>query len=283
MIYRADPMVLSEIRVILRGQVNDVAVCEDLNSPVRACYTVVTVKDRACAKKLLSVLEHSEKGLPEGVLPYGKLFSQDGLLCFVSDYRPERHLNRFGESQLVTPSAQECVCVNLVMECLSSPLPYPLLYLALEDDNVHVEKDNSVYFTPNFNLERLDEHIGEAGCTARCVQIMLHLLQGSSRRRLKSFELLRKKLERGAYRALPELYRDVRMTMIPARKPTLREKLTGFWRRNRDGLFRALLVLCVLIAAAALIVLISQLIFGDVPLFRLFEHSFDRIGTEQLN
>ena len=37
------------------------------------------------------------------------------------------------------------------------------------------------------------------------------------------------------------------------------------------------------VAAAAVVVLLSQLIFGDVPLLRLFRHTFDVIGTENLH
>ena len=59
MVYHTDGMILSPVREVFRGEVNDVLVCQDLRSPVRACYTLSAVKDRVTAKRLLAVLEHA--------------------------------------------------------------------------------------------------------------------------------------------------------------------------------------------------------------------------------
>ena len=67
------------------------------------------------------------------------------------------------------------------------------------------------------------------------------------------------------------------------RKPSLRKRLKGIWLRNRDRWFRWLLAASVVIVIVTVLVLLSQLIFGDVPLFRLFEHSMDVVGTERLD
>ena len=47
-------------------------------------------------------------------------------------------------------------------------------------------------------------------------------------------------------------------------------------------LFRVLLRVCAVVAVLALVILISQLIFGDFPLLRLFQNTFETIGTEDL-
>ena len=73
------------------------------------------------------------------------------------------------------------------------------------------------------------------------------------------------------------------VTALPRLKPSLKSTFRGFWQNNRDRLFRLLLVLCILLAIAAVVILVSQLIFGDVPLLRLFRHTFDVIGTENLH
>ena len=95
-------------------------------------------------------------------------------------------------------------------------------------------------------------------------------------------ELLRKKAKRDAYNAFPELYRDIRITALPEEKTGLRQRLRGAWQRNRDVLFRVLLRVCAVVAVLALVILISQLIFGDFPLLRLFQNTFETIGTEDL-
>ena len=281
MVYHADDMILSPVREILRGPVNDVLVCQDLRSSSRACYLLLAVHDRETAKRLLMVLQDSERGSGEEK-PFLKMFTENELLCLLFPYRPDRRLDRFAQGQLVTPQSRERVCVNLVMECLSVPLPYPLLYLALEKENVHLLQDDGVYFTYSFDLSRMEESVGEADCTDRCVQILLSLLKKHSRRQLKSFELLRKKSERGAYENLPELYRDIRISALPEHKEPIRERLHGFWQRNRDTFFRILLRISVTAAVLALIILICQLIFGNFPLLRIFQNTFEVIGTENL-
>ena len=100
---------------------------------------------------------------------------------------------------------------------------------------------------------------------------------------MKSFELIWKKMSKNAYRGFPELYQDIRLTALPPTKPSLKNKICSFWKMNRDRFFHLLLVLCVLLIVAAVIILISQAIFGDVPLLRLFHHTFDVIGTENLH
>ena len=281
MIYHADEMILSPIREVFRGPVNDVLVCQDLRSPVRSCYILLAIRDRETAKRLLLVLQNSQRETG-GKKPYVKMFTENELLCLLFEYRPERRLDRFAPGQLVTPQARERVCINLVMECLSSPLPYPLLFLALEKENLHLLQDDGVYFTCCFDLSRLDESAGEAQCADRCVQILLSLLRKQSRRQLKSFELLRKKSDRGAYASLPELYRDIRISALPEKKASLKERSQGFWERNKDTFFRILLRLSIAVAVIALIILISQLIFGGFPLLRLFQNTFEVIGTENL-
>ena len=61
MIYHADEMILSPIREVFRGPVNDVLVCQDLRSPVRSCYILLAIRDRETAKRLLLVLQNSQR------------------------------------------------------------------------------------------------------------------------------------------------------------------------------------------------------------------------------
>lgn len=283
MIYRTDGMVLSGIRKVFHGALNDVEVCEDTASPARTRYTLLSVMDRNCAKTLLKVFDSSQKRGPNGEPPYLKIFSSGETLCFLFEYRAERRLASFGAGQLTSAVLRELISVNLIMACLTSSLPYPLLYLALAPENIHLAMDNSIYLTPYFDLSQMDPSKMEAQCTDRCVEVLLDVLESGSGKKLKSFELLRKKAQKNAYRNFPELYRDVRLTAVPVQKNSFAARARGWWKRNKDRVFRILLVLCVVSAILALVIFVFQLFFKDVPFFRLFEHSFDKIGTERLN
>lgn len=289
MIYYPEGMELEEVSVVFQGSVNDVIVCRDRRSAAGTLYTLLAVHDRDCARKMLQVME--SRGEREEA-PCLFQFSQNELLLFAFPYREERKFSAFARGQLTSALVSEAICVNLVMECLSTALPWPLLYLALEQDCVQITKDNTIYLGMTLDLAELKPELTEKQCVSSCARLLLELLsapvvtgrQGRGRRKpLKSFELIRKKSGRGAYNSFPELYHDIKLTALPERKPSLKKRAAGAWSRNRDTLFRLLLILCVLLLLCAAIMVVSQIIFGDIPLLRLFQHCFDVIGTENLH
>lgn len=287
MIYYAHNMELEVISQVFHGSVNDVVVCRDRLSASGTCYTLLAVHDRECARRLLTVMEDSQRSGESSCLLQ---FSQNETMLFLFPYREERKFSAFAAGQMTSPEAGEAICINLVMECLSTNLPWPLLYLVLEQDCVQIAKDNTVYFTVVLDLEDLEPTRTERNCVSSCARLLLDLLAGPvagghrrRRKKLKSFELIQKKMGKNAYTGFPELYQDIKLTALPQMKTSLKSRFRIFWQNSRDQLFRILLVLCILLAIVAAVVLISQLIFGDVPLLRLFRHTFDVIGTENLH
>ena len=287
MVYYARNMELEVISQVFHGSVNDVAVCRDRLSASGALYTLLVVHDRECARKLLMVMEDGQRSGESACLLQ---FSQNETMLFLFPYREERKFSAFAAGQMTSPEAGEAICINLVMECLSTSLPWPLLYLVLEQDCVQIAKDNTVYFTMILDLKDLEPARTERNCVSSCARLLLDLLAGpvagGSRRRrkkLKSFELIRKKMGKNAYTGFPELYQDIKVTALPSVKPSMKSRLHIFWRDNRDRLFRVLLILCVLLVVAAAVVLLSQAFFDDIPVLRLFRHTFDVIGTENLH
>lgn len=287
MIYYVENMELEVISQVLHGSVNDIAVCRDRLSASGTLYTLLAVHGRECARSLLTVMEDGQRS---GESPCLLRFSQNETMLFLFPYREERKFSVFSAGQMTSPEAGEDICINLVMECLSTNLPWPLLYLVLEQDCVQIAKDNTVYFTMILDLKDLEPARTERNCVSSCARLLLDLLAGPvagggrlRRKKLKSFELIWKKMGRNAYTGFPELYQDIKLTALPQVKPSLSSRFRIFWNNNRDRLFRILLMLCILLAVAAAVVLVSQLIFGDVPLLRLFRHTFDVIGTENLH
>lgn len=280
MLYCTDGFLLNPICEVFCGPVNDVLIARNLASPTGSCYTLWVVKESGCVGLLLQIFENTGRNRQAGEQPYLFRFTQNGLMIFGFQYLPERKLSTFGAGQLRTDFSRECACINLVMACLSSPMPYPLLCQLLAQDSIGLQKDNSVFFTYCLDLSKLNEADDEATCANQCAAATLRVFGGASK--LKSNRLMQKKLEKAAYRELTELYRDIKLTAVPKAKRRLSERLSGFWQRNRDGLFRALLVVSSVVILVTLVVLISQLIWGDIPLLRIFEHTFDVIGTETL-
>lgn len=287
MIYYPQGMELEVVSELFRGSVNDAVVCRDRLSASGALYTLLVVHDRDCVRKMLSVFESSDRSEASPCLMH---IAQNEELLFMFPYREERRFSAFAKGQMVTPAVGERICINLVVECLSTGLPWPLLYLVLEQDRVQIAKDNTVYFSVDLDLKDLDPARTEKNCVSSCARLLLDLLSApvagsrrSCRRKLKSFELIRKKSMKGSYVSFPELYQDIKLTAIPGERPSLKARARGVWQRNRDWLFRVLLVLCGALAAIALAMLITQMIFGEIPWLRLFQNTFDVIGTENLH
>ncbi len=277
MVYSANNMMLEVVATLFSGKANDVVVCRDRNSPIGAQYTLIIIRDRDCIKTLLSILEASNSKSPHLFN-----FAQNDELIYGFPYQQERRFSSFARGQMQTPVLGETICTSLVMECIASALPSPLLYLALTQDNVNITTDNSIFFTPIFDLSRLDPNISETECTVYCAKLILELLEGGTKKKLKSCELIRKKCRSNSYSSFPELYRDIKLTAMPGKKQGIKARIKGVWLRSKDNLFRLLLGLCIVAVVIALVMLISQIIFGDIPLLRLFKNCFEFIGTEHL-
>lgn len=285
MVYYHKGMELEVISEVFRGSVNDVLICRDQLSAAGALYTVLAVHDRACIREMLQILESSQRG---GEPVYTANFTQNETMLFVLPYREQRRFSDFAEGQITSLAVSETICVNLVMECLSCHLPWPLLYLVFKQDQIHIAKDNSVYFGHALDLKDLRAEVTERECIVQCANRLLVLLYSSknnrpSRKQLKSYELIRKKVAKSGYQVFPELYRDIKFTALPQKKISLKKRLLGIWRRNQDTWFKILVALCVVLVIITAIMLISQLIYGEIPLLRLFQHGFDVIGTENLH
>jgi hypothetical protein len=112
---------------------------------------------------------------------------------------------------------------------------------------------------------------------------MLSILGMASKKNLRSRKLLSRKVSHGAYAHFPEVYHDFKITILNKKRHFGIGAIAAFFSEHRDTIFRIILVLSSICFIVALMMLISYLIFGDFPLFKLFGHSLKEIGTEHLN
>jgi hypothetical protein len=280
-IIEADGMLLRPVSVIVRSGVNIVWICRDINAPGQPYYTMLAVTDRSVARKLVAVLASSDKITERS--PYIKSFLWGERLCYLFPYHSPRPVAEFAAGQITSPQVSEDICINLLLTSMESPLPWPLLYLEFEQEMVHVAKDNSVYLTPVFDLTGLDDSVTEATCVTACARVMLGILGMTGKKKLRSYKLLSRKVAHGAYAHFPEVYHDFKLTVLNKKKHFGVGAIATFFSEHRDTIFRIILVFSSICFVIALMMLISYLIFGDFPLFKLFGHSLNEIGTEHLN
>lgn len=280
MVYPMGQRVLCEIQQVFCGRVNDVIVCYDQNSPVRTLYILLIVKEHSTARSMIRLLHESD---PWDDGSYIGNFSFEGQLCFLLEYQEVRPIRSFFMGEARPLYECEEIVLNLILACIAAVnLPASFLYLILTQNQVQMGQDGAVYFTYQIDLEHLDEDMTEGRCAAVCARMITELL-GERKQGARSLELIERKIEREAYSSFREIYRDIRMTSAPRNRISPRNRLIMWWRHWKDFLFRLLLIFSVCMMVIAVTALVSQLLFGDMIIFRILFHGFDKIGTETLN
>lgn len=280
MVYSTEKYLLNSVRKVFSGEANDVVICEALGQGQGGFYTLLIVKEHTVAKRLLALYEaEKEQGRQREL----ELFFHYGRLCLLFAYRRERPLEEFFVRLQSPLQEREDVCKKLLLACMSASLCFPLLYLVLTQDQIHISRDQTIYFSYQLDLARLDERQGEQACTVYVGHMIQRILEPSVKRRAVSYRLLQKKLDKGGYHELTDLYRDLSITAIPSGGEKLRYFLQTFLQRYQNRLFSMLLCCCVVVTGLALAMLLAQFIWGDIPFLRILTNPFQQIGTEFLN
>ena len=285
MTYQSRDTSYQVISTILHGEVNDCYIARPEGSSDGREYTLVVIKDHETVKTLMEV--RSDIHLPhDGGEGHDSVivdsFTNGGVYVIVFPYRQERPLDRFFVGEAYTLQRCEDICTNLMLTCIGCNLPYPLLYLILEQHLINLARDDSIYMSYGVDLKELDRTRTERDCAVKCADIMLSVLETKSDQKNISYELLSKKSANNSYSRFTELYRDLRIAATPVKKKRLLVRVRSFFYRNSDRLFGILFWVSLILGIVALILLVTHLVWGDVPFFRLFFNSFKNIGTESL-
>ncbi|MCR5409852.1 MAG: hypothetical protein K6E90_02610 [Lachnospiraceae bacterium] len=270
---------------ILRGTVNDCYTARPLEGNDGREFTLVVMKDHEAVKSLMEVVvDKSRRGEPaDGSNPaLIETFTSGDSFVLVFPYRQDRPLDRFFVGEAYTLERCEEICTNLILSCISCGLPYPVLYLILDQGLVNLTRDDGIYLSYSVDLADLDKTKTERDCTVKCADIMLSVLETKSDVKNISYELISRKSANNSYGRFTELYRDLRIASAPVKKSSLIVKIKSFFARNADTLFGILFWVSLILGIIALVLLLTHLVWGDVPFLRIFFNSFKNIGTESL-
>ena len=279
MIYQSAKLQLKSVRLVLKNDVNEIRICQNLNDTNKTLFTVIVVKDHDVVRKFLEIYENSDQKAEETLV---ECFAHDGMHIIVFPYVHERPLMSFYRGDVLQIQECEDICINTIIATMAGQLPWPILYLILTQRQLNLAKDNSVYLSFCIDLTALDATIREEDCVVECARILLQLLEPKARQKATSYLLLNKKIGKKSYRRFTELYKDVQIASAPKKKVKIKSRIKAWFIRNKDNLFRLLLILCIILAVFVLVSLISQAIFGNVPWLRIFIKNFETIGTESL-
>ncbi len=161
MFYQSQRMKLRCVRIVKKSRTNDIVICEDLNTSARNLYTLLAIKEHQTVKTYLEVFEQAHLTAQDS---YIDSFSDQGAFCMVFAYQQERPLKDFYMGESYTLAECENVCISVIMACITSNLPYPVLYLILEQGQLHLAKDHTVCLGHQIDLEELDPARTERDC-----------------------------------------------------------------------------------------------------------------------
>lgn len=279
MFYQSGKMELECIRTVFQGNVNDVYICKDCNVKGDIPYTLLVIKDHKIARKYLEVFEEAGNKAENS---YVERFSDKGCFCMLFEYRKERPLKDFYMGESISLEESEEICIRFILQCMESCLPYPVLYMIMQQGQIHLARDRSIYFSYYFDLEKLDEKKKERDCAILCASLLKELLKSKVSSKGFAYRVLEKKVRRESYERFVELYRDLKLTATPKKEKGLGKKLGVLLGKYRDFFLRIFFIICIFIIFLALLSLISQMLFGDIPWLRLIINGFKKIGTESL-
>lgn len=281
MIYNAGNKKLNCIRKVLKNETGEVWIVQDTGTEGNGeYYTLITVKNHETAKLLMKV---REDGIRDGRQSQGLMPACREEFCIVYPYQKERPLYQFYNSEPRSGKECEQICINLLVECVSSGEAWPILYLILSQRQIHIEKDSTVFFGYQLDLTKLDPAIGEKECAAKCARIVLDLMNATPQmEKTIGKNLIRKKVQKDGYSDFPGLLRDIHMDAGSWEKVKLSERIKDYLAVRKRTIIRVLLILSAVLGVIAALMIISQMIFGDIPFLRIFTSTFETIGWESL-
>jgi hypothetical protein len=184
--------------------------------------------------------------------------------------------------EALTLSEIEEIGTNFLLTCMTASLPYPVLYLILEQGQINISKDGGIYLSYAIDLKDLDLRKTERDCTVKCAQILREMLSTKADEKNISYELISRKSDNNSYSNFTELYRDLRIAAMPVEKRGILVRIKSFFVRNADTIFGILFWVCLILGIIALVMLLSHVVWGNVPIIRWFINTFKTIGTESL-
>jgi len=277
MLYKSENLSLQTVMEVKKGTINNIEICQDLYS--QNYYTVLVIKDHETVQKIVLCLENN----PAKNKGYVDFFGYNNSFLLVFRYYPERKLDDFFMGMVLSLEDCENICLNLIVQCMTAGLPYPLIMLILKQRQIMLLKDDSIRLGFAIDLTDLDIKVTEKDCAAVLATIVRDLLSVKMPKRNAGYKLLCKKIPRNAYNSFREIFKDIQLSASFMKKTSLKYRISNFFFQNGNKFFTVLLVVCTILLIMAIIALVSNAVWGYVPLFRILFGNFNQIGTEMLN
>ncbi|MDR1354530.1 MAG: hypothetical protein LBJ38_03285 [Oscillospiraceae bacterium] len=203
---------LEEIRPIICNDINEVAICRDVNGADK--FVVVRLKDKEITKQALGML-YDAKGrsaLPDGLFVRSVVDLGDMLLIF--NYIPDRKLFSYVKSDSLSVAYTISVIRSFVFNYLSLKVAPPIKRLLLAKDNINLSADGKICFGSLLDFEQLDLETSEQDCFGACLDIVNNIILEFDLQEDKYYKasepvnLFLKKYKNNSYNSAVDIYKD---------------------------------------------------------------------------
>lgn len=279
MIFYSPKVSYEVVSVRDKTQVNECYIARNSREEDGSLYLLLLIKEHETVRKLLNILRVMPSS-DESPLIESFSVKEDYMLVF--PYRAERPLDSFFVGDAYTLAQCENISTNLILSCIASYLPYPLLFLILSQRKINLTRDENIFLSYDIDLTELDEHKGERDCASECALIILDILSSKADQKNVSYELLKRKTANRSYSRFTEIYRDIMIASASVKKKSILVRIKSLIYRNLDRIFGIIFWISLILMIIAIVLFLTHFMWGDIPFLRLFFNSFKNIGTESL-
>lgn len=250
-------MKINKVSYIASGNFGSIFVCIVRREQQDKEMLLWEIEKRSLARALLRC---------EGKQLWDMHFMKGETDCFLLAFRERRPLLRFAGCTGTVGLPEK-----LTEACMVWEYPWPLLKLILQNREINICPDQTLYFTYILNLDEFDPEADETACVQECAELLREIWKPDMKEEAMALELIEKRAGRGSLHTFIELYQELKYRKKPRKK----------WKPGEKQKDRCFLCLCGL-ACILLTMFLSKWILGDIPLLRIFTETFREIGTEIL-
>lgn len=265
-------MNLRNIGSVKEGAVNDVRVCEI--EETQEWVTLWDVKKHSLIRVLIDLLEKNQ---------FATAYMDGERLNILMPYEEPRPFFRFRRDEGASWEERRRGYENITSACENCRLPYPILYLLLIDECLNIRQDGSIFFTYYISLDDLDPDREEQDCVRLCARILAELMKKQGRKEERAcLALIQRKLKRNVYYHFTDIAHDLKFIDGKRHKSLIWGRIPYPEQSAKDKAFRILAIVTAVLAILAIVLFVSQIAFGEIPMGRFFSQVFEKIGTESL-
>ncbi len=255
------------------GRKMDIYICESDKDMKK--YYVWAITDNVLAKRLIKAFISDECNYSITNFMVGNIN------CMVLPFAEDRNILEFGFLYNEEQRNDLELFKKIVFQCMTSGLPWEVLYAIINENKINITEAGEVYFTYDIIFTDI-----ESKCESDIVNLLgdylEKMMEKSTYKNWSSYRVIYMKNKRQNYRTLSELYQDINNNITLDAIDTLRGRITRAYRNHKERISHVVKICCVVIGIVALIVFLSNTVFDVSPLYRLFVNTFKKIGTESM-